>query len=302
MQSPSSLFESLFKKNIADAGNAEYLQQLADEHPYFSPAQFYLLQQKDQGTEAYNNQAVKTSVLFNNNYWLNFQLLKAAQPAGNNSSEIIVPNEEIKSVEDIPADKIIPQQDTQPTQSFQQPVEAKEEAVIQNEKQQETTSIITGDENKLQNELPLEKDIEPTEINIPALKQEPITEETLLFQPLHSTDYFASQGIKLSEEIQPTDKLGKQLKSFTDWLKTMKKITPEKIQVDPAHTAQTDTAIQTLAEKSNTEGEVLTETMAEILAQQGKAEKAIEVYQKLSLLNPSKNIYFAAKIDQLKEH
>jgi hypothetical protein len=295
MQSPSSssLFESLFKKNIADAGNAAYLQKLANEHPYFSPAQFYLLQQKDQGSEEYNNQAAKTSILFNNNYWLNFQLLKAAQPAGSNSTEIIISNEDIARdvIEhtNTPGDKILPEQDVQPTETLQQQAPVKEEPVI-----------ITEIKNESADERPLDESIE---IKIPTLKQDDITEETLLFQPLHSTDYFASQGIKLSEEIQPTDKLGKQLKSFTDWLKTMKKISPEnKIQLDQTHTAQTDTAIQTLAEKSNTEGEVLTETMAEILAQQGKAEKAIEVYQKLSLLNPSKNIYFAAKIDQLKEH
>ena len=64
---------------------------------------------------------------------------------------------------------------------------------------------------------------------------------------------------------------------------------------------QADQVIQTLAEKSNTEDEVLTEAMAEVLIQQGKAEKAIDVYKKLSLLSPSKNAYFAAKIDQLKQ-
>ena len=51
------------------------------------------------------------------------------------------------------------------------------------------------------------------------------TKEELLFEPLYTSDYFASQGIKLSEEVQPGDKLGNQLKSFTEWLKTMKKTT-----------------------------------------------------------------------------
>ena len=39
--------------------------------------------------------------------------------------------------------------------------------------------------------------------------------------------------------------------------------------------------------------------MAEVLLQQSKNHKAIEVYQKLSLLNPSKSAYFAAKIDDI---
>ncbi len=40
--------------------------------------------------------------------------------------------------------------------------------------------------------------------------------------------------------------------------------------------------------------------MADVLARQGKTEKATELYHKLSLLNPGKSAYFAAKIDQIK--
>ncbi len=46
--------------------------------------------------------------------------------------------------------------------------------------------------------------------------------------------------------------------------------------------------------------EVYTEAMAEVWAKQGNTEKALSIYEKLSLLNPSKSTYFAAKIDQLK--
>ena len=108
---------------------------------------------------------------------------------------------------------------------------------------------------------------------------------------------FASQGIKLSQEALQTDKLGKQLKSFTEWLKTMKKVHPEKVV---AIAEQTELLVQNLAEKSNIEDDVLTEAMAEVFAMQGKNNKAIEVYEKLSLLNPLKSAYFAAKILPLK--
>lgn len=40
--------------------------------------------------------------------------------------------------------------------------------------------------------------------------------------------------------------------------------------------------------------------MAEAYIQQGKIAKARDIYEKLSLLNPSKNVYFAAKIESLK--
>lgn len=120
--------------------------------------------------------------------------------------------------------------------------------------------------------------------------------EELVFEPLYTTDYFASQGIKLSEEIQSSDKLGKQLKSFTEWLKTMKKVHDSKL---PEGNEQLDSAVQHLAEKSNKEDEIITEAMAHAYEQQGKTTKAIEIYQKLSLLNPLKSAFFAAKIDQL---
>ena len=62
-----------------------------------------------------------------------------------------------------------------------------------------------------------------------------------------------------------------------------------------------ESSIQKLAEKSNQENDVITEAMADVLFQQGRHDKAIEILKKLSLLNPSKNAYFASKINQIKE-
>jgi hypothetical protein len=166
-------------------------------------------------------------------------------------------------------------------------------------------------------EIVLEKDevvfpiIKATSIednNIVAELQKEITEpkveeavkapkDEMLFEPLFARDYFASQGIKLSEAMLADDKLGKQLKSFTSWLKTMKKVHPDKLA--PINTI-VETAVQKLAEKSNMEEDVVTEAMAEAFEQQGKHIRAIETYEKLSLLNPAKSAYFAAKIESLK--
>ena len=49
-------------------------------------------------------------------------------------------------------------------------------------------------------------------------------------------------------------------------------------------------------------GEVVTEAMAEVLLLQGKRDKALAVYDKLSLLNPDKRAYFAARIKELNAH
>ena len=58
--------------------------------------------------------------------------------------------------------------------------------------------------------------------------------------------------------------------------------------------------VENLAEISLTTRDVVTEAMAEVWEKQGNTAKAIEVYQKLSLLNPGKSSYFAAKIELLK--
>ena len=124
----------------------------------------------------------------------------------------------------------------------------------------------------------------------------PENEQLVTFEPLHTTDYFASQGIKLSEEIKPDDKLGKQLRSFTDWLKTMKKVEGNS-SADP----NVDISIQKIAENSNKDEEIITESMAEVYISQGKFNKASAIYKKLSLLNPDKSAYFAAKLEFLKD-
>jgi len=120
----------------------------------------------------------------------------------------------------------------------------------------------------------------------------------MLFEPLHATDYFASQGIKLSEDAIGNDKLGKQLKSFTAWLKTMKKVNMEKLA---EQSLPVDHKVEQMAEKSNLDAAVFTESMAEVYLSQGKTQKAIEIYQKLSLQNPTKSAYFADLIQSIKE-
>jgi hypothetical protein len=122
--------------------------------------------------------------------------------------------------------------------------------------------------------------------------------ESIVFAPYHMVDYFASQGIKLVLEDQPSDSFGKQLKSFTDWLKVMKKV-PVKSRSDKADDKETD-RIRHFASHSLEDRDILTESMAEVLAKQGMYENAIALYQKLSLIYPPKSAYFVSRIEQLK--
>lgn len=372
-------FESVFKRKFSDAGTREDLANIADEHPYFSHAQFYLLLQSEKGTTEYQQLAAKTAILFNNPYWLQFQLqekqlteLPGIEPATFPGSvplkeepapaiaqidqepatfeaeplaKTVVTAEELVNetalarVEE--ATEITTVEDSQPTDN--NAIEEQETATILQENIEPLPTSATpeieetaGDEreNPLttalndtgkatpshvhfnndseplvnetsdEEETAAEEEIDPGTDSVPLnfklnIDTSGTTEETISFEPLHTTDYFASLGIRLSNDITPNDKLGMQLKSFTEWLKTMKKIHRE---AATQQGTQTELNIQQLAEQSNKDDAVLTEAMADVLLHQGKADKAIEVYKKLSLFNPSKSAYFAAKIDQLKEH
>jgi hypothetical protein len=65
--------------------------------------------------------------------------------------------------------------------------------------------------------------------------------------------------------------------------------------------AKAEQKVEQLAQHSLQGKEVLTEAMAEVWEKQGNGAKAIEIYNKLSLLDPLKSAYFASKIEELKK-
>lgn len=353
MQNNQAIFESLFNRRFAEGGHTGFLEEISNRHPYFSPAQFFLLQQLQGDTAAFNKQAARTNILFNNPLWLNFQLKQTSNKA---EPAIIVPatetaeaGTEVLAVHPVTEETIeVPTGNTgiveRLSESAAEPINTATEPVIEPIAAQEDKAAIepvqtientqpeatqsgtptldrypqesaaeteaaalpgTDPITETDNELAVdtgspeqyEKEIEPMKISLKMTEEKTNLSEAMLFEPMHMVDYFASQGIKLSEDLLTGDKLGKQLKSFTEWLKTMKKVHAGS---EGEKAVNNDSSIQVLAENSNTEAEILTEAMAEVFARQGKKGKATEVYKKLSLLNPAKSTYFAAKIDNLK--
>lgn len=116
-------------------------------------------------------------------------------------------------------------------------------------------------------------------------------------------DYFAAQGIELDLSKLPQDKFTQQLRSFTAWLKVIK----NKDGVDQgdqiaALAPDQEQIIAQIAEKANIPADILTESMAEIWEKQGNWKKAIATYEKLSFIFPEKSVYFASRIEHLKNN
>ncbi len=140
----------------------------------------------------------------------------------------------------------------------------------------------------------------------------PAEETTLTFQPLYTEDYFAYKKLKdpNSGEMM-TEKGQAEMKSFTDWLKQLKDNFAGKATKDWYHQQlhriyeddepEVSERVEKMAMESITlNDDIVSETLAEIWVRQHQHGKAIAVYQKLSLLNPDKNAYFAQKIKELQ--
>ncbi|MGB3153860.1 MAG: hypothetical protein WBB06_04630 [Chitinophagaceae bacterium] len=279
----NQLVKSLLLKDSIEQCSIQELQQFADRHPFFGAAQLLLTKKlQTENPEQYEEQLQKTFLFFHNPLWVEHLL----NDTGNASVMASVAKKETPVIAEIPVEMIRPTLDVTEIAEMGNLIpetNSKEETV--------ETQVIETPEPVL--DIPsLKMDSEDSQNEDPA-------KNDLVFEPFHTVDYFASQGIKFKEEEKPIDKFGQQLKSFTDWLKTMKRLPVS--EISKAVETPEDQKVEILAEHSIEDREVLTEAMAEVWEKQGNEDKAIEVYTKLSLLDPSKSLYFASKIDRLKK-
>ncbi len=309
MNERTNYSELLYQRSGHDI---DILEKNAKEYPFSSLASFLLLYHyKKNNHPGFEKLAKKTALHFNNSHWLQFLLsnaifeteqeiisqenLQAAEPK--HASEIKSGSTESfneqnfrNDEEQASEEKILTENNFEiPQQIHEVKIEAIPETLYDQDLQQEPET--------LEKEKQFQTDNRETEQEKIVYSEEPLAEEAIAFEPLHTVDYFASQGIKITDEPATTDKLGNQMKSFTQWLKSMKKLHPSKLG---EQTSVNEKLIQSAAEESNISTEILTEAMAEVLIKQDKKEKAIEMFSKLSLINPSKSAYFAAKIERIK--
>jgi tetratricopeptide (TPR) repeat protein len=162
-----------------------------------------------------------------------------------------------------------------------------------------------------------------------------------LIVPIASEDYFKQQGIVVPNELPDTEELLQSfhqhqtleqeeewedkslmvVMSYAEWLKHIKvKNNQAKEELEDQKALKAMWQKQKLAaimEEENDEipeqvfemavnsvsanDEIVSESLAEVYLKQGKKVKAIEIYKKLSLLNPEKNTYFVGKIENLQK-
>ncbi len=282
-----ALATKLFVQN-----NKEDLEAVVERYPYFGFAHFLLLRnniiQKDEKIE---NQLQKTALYFTNPYWLNF-LIVQSECSSQKVAEIIVNSEEIL---DAP-DQIVEPGEAEVSVAYAFQNNVKNKASLQDE-------LETEQSNADEEDIKLEPENLSKLLNHQLSEfKKPIEDNEELFvksSPYYTIDYFASQGIKLETAGNNKDQLETKVKKFTDWLKQIKRSNPQ--PTDLGTDTETEHMVETIAQTSNETKDVITEAMAEVLIKQGKKEKAILLYKKLSFLNPPKSTYFDAKIDELKD-
>jgi len=265
------------------------LKAITQRYPYFALSQFLLSNKmKNEQDEHGEKQMQKTAVYFSNPLWFQY-LTTENEPSTEYSS-----NERLSLVQQPDEDFLEPNavaEDDNLAKEIKNPVAEYLNESAQNSEVE--TDEMTEDEHEKLSKL-IEQHL--AEFKKPVEDNGEVPIETKLY---HTIDYFASQGIKLELGKISRDLFGMKVKKFTDWLKQIKQANQN--PTDLGTDSETEHLIEKIAQTSNETKDIVTETMAEVLLKQGKTEKAIQLYNKLSFLNPSKSTYFAAKINELKE-
>jgi len=274
---------SLFRKNSLEECTTEEIKTLAERHPYFSSAQLLLAaKEKQTGDSDFENQLMLTSLHVNNPLWLDHLL-----------------NSEKKQTTVVTEQNLTATEVTQEPHNDELVLERTSREFIVASNQQEQITVVNEKQEETLHEPSTPQPPITTPNQNPAEHRPHLKEDKLIFDPYYTVDYFASQGIKNIIEKDPKDRFSQQLKSFTDWLKTIRNMPPQ--QIAALSDSNSEQKVVQLATQSIEERNVDTEAMADVWIKQGHPEKAIDIYRKLSLLDPSKSSYFASLIESLKK-
>ena len=285
MKETDYMIQSLFQRESMDEMTLDELKSHAEAFPYSSIIQFlYTCKLKSQYHLDFPEAVSKTALFFDDSSWLNYQLREEGEKG--NFRKILYGSQH---------------KDANEVEGLNLPAEDRGFEGLNLPAEGRGVEVVDFDENEGGFHDPaIVQAIEKIELQDPNTNPASGTNKDFDFQltPYHTIDYFASLGIKINMENEK-DELSLKVKSFTAWLKTMKRLQPgpETVTVKDIQSI-----LNTQNDKENQPEAILTEAMAEVYLKQGLREKAIDVYDKLSLQNPLNSHKFADKISQIKEN
>lgn len=310
-------------QNISDT-DAESIAALIETYPYFVPARYMDTANKHK-KEPYNNPMMSAMQLYMSNWLMYCQFLTTAM----NGNDVSVPASNTAATTLPVAEESTAELVTEQTSTEDLPAE---EPIITLVEEEEAITVI-AEEPVAETEAFIQPEPQPLYTQKKTAKEEddyqPETDESFIL-PVYTEDYFLHQGMQVSSDL-PTDLPGKEMSpaeeakslmvvmSFSEWLVYFKKRKEqEQEEVEGQKAVKTMWQKEKLAaalEEENEEipekvfemavnsitkeDDLASESLAEIHAMQGKYDKAIEMYRKLSLRNPQKKAYFARKIEVL---
>lgn len=284
------------------------LKEVLGRYPYFQPARVLLVRALKVSDDISFQEELKDAALHAGDRRLLKQIVEGKMPEVVKEVEDIVESAEAEIV-------AIPMQEEEP------------EAVALEEGFSSSETDVTTETIEIAAEERQEEEAIVFEVP-PVVKEAEILSQILEYPEIAevSNDQASVVSGPLHEESQQPEKL-----SFTEWLKRSRlehpaepkketekepvwvapkeKVEEESliskfIETDPRISAPTKAAFFSpvdMARKSvEDRDDVVSETLAKIYAAQGDIQRAIRIYNKLSLLYPEKNSYFAALIEKLE--
>jgi len=277
------LIQSMFEGESLEEITVDELRVCTERYPYSSIVQFlYTCKLKSIYHIDFPEAVTKTAIFFNDPYWLNFQLSEDTEMGNIKKSGYEYNLQERKEEAKPQISGNSESESTWQDEDGYEYVEEKEEGIAA----------------KLEEEKSYKETFSFPQFKPSETVHGDSLDQLIPIEPYHTVDYFASQGIKLSHSFEK-DELGTKVKSFTDWLRTMKKLQPEAPEIRSNETLYPQLNKQEVQQPSQ---EIITEAMAEVYLKQCLKEKAIEVYNKLSGQTPANKHIFAAKLSLIKEN